>query len=143
MALPFWSWADPGPMGEAVRVVARRMLAGPPPVDLHIKGFAALGAEITRTRDTSPPRSRGWSETPSIRPPSHTGTVNIMYALRWPPARPASSMTPAIRVVDLANLNRPARASPAPERDHDRRGVERLHPVEYSVMGDRLEAGTI
>lgn len=133
-------------MGKAVVSLPGGCSLGPRPVDLHIKGFAALGAEITEDQGyitACAPRLIG--DTIYFDRPSHTGTENIMYG-----AALASGTTRIINaacdpeVVDLAQfLNKAgARISGAGTPTMTIEGVERLHSVEYSVMGDRLEAGT-
>ena len=133
-------------MGEAVVSLPGGCSLGPRPVDLHIKGFAALGAEITEDQGYITARApRLVGNTIYFDRPSHTGTENIMYG-----AALASGTTRIINaacdpeVVDLAQfLNKAgARISGAGTPTMTVEGVERLHPVEYSVMGDRLEAGT-
>jgi UDP-N-acetylglucosamine 1-carboxyvinyltransferase len=133
-------------MGEAVVSLPGGCSLGPRPVDLHIKGFAALGAEITEDQGYITARApRLTGNTLYFDRPSHTGTENVMYG-----AALASGTTRIINaacdpeVVDLARfLNQAgARISGAGTPTMTIEGVDRLYPVEYSVMGDRLEAGT-
>jgi len=133
-------------MGEAVVSLPGGCSLGPRPVDLHIKGFAALGAEVSEEKGYITARApRLTGNTIYFDRPSHTGTENIMYG-----AALASGTTRIINaacdpeVVDLAQfLNKAgARIAGAGTPTMIIEGVESLSPVEYRVMGDRLEAGT-
>jgi UDP-N-acetylglucosamine 1-carboxyvinyltransferase len=132
--------------GEAVVSLPGGCSLGPRPVNYHIKGFKALGAEIAESKGyitAKAARLRG--NTVFFDRPSHTGTENIMYG-----AVLAKGKTTIINaacdpeVVDLANyLNQAgAKISGAGTPTIVVEGVSSLKAIEYNVMGDRLEAGT-
>jgi UDP-N-acetylglucosamine 1-carboxyvinyltransferase len=119
---------------------------GPRPVDQHIMGFKRLGVNITE--------SQGYIDATAddlvggelfFDRPSHTGTENIMMA-----AALAKGRTTIINaacdpeVVDLANfLNKMgSKIKGAGTTRIEIDGVKRLSGVPYSVMPDRLVAGT-
>jgi UDP-N-acetylglucosamine 1-carboxyvinyltransferase len=120
---------------------------GPRPVDLHIKGLQMLGARFEEKGGyiiASAPRLTG--ATIYFDRPTHTGTENLLSA-----ATVASGKTVIINaaadpeVVDVANfLNAAgARIAGAGTPHIKVTGSKKLRAVEYSVMPDRLEAGTI
>jgi UDP-N-acetylglucosamine 1-carboxyvinyltransferase len=133
-------------MGEAVISLPGGCSLGPRPVNYHIKGFQALGAEISEKQGYIVASAKKLiGNTIYFDKPSHTGTENLIYG-----AVMAKGETHIINaacdpeVVDLAQfLNRAgAKISGAGTPDIVIEGVNRLQAVEYSVMGDRLEAGT-
>ncbi len=119
---------------------------GPRPVNLHLEGFRRLGAQIEEEHGYV--RARAQRLKGGIIPfdrPTHTGTENILMA-----ASLASGKTKIINaatdpeVVDLASfLNQMgAKISGAGTNVIEVEGVSQLEAVDYSPMGDRLEAGT-
>lgn len=133
-------------MGEAVISLPGGCSLGPRPVDYHLKGFTALGAEITEKKGyIIATAKRLIGNTVYFDKPSHTGTENLIYGAVM--ARGTTRMVNAAcdpEVVDLAEyLNKAgAKISGAGTPLIEIEGVSRLQPVEYKVMGDRLEAGT-
>ncbi|MCP4566422.1 MAG: UDP-N-acetylglucosamine 1-carboxyvinyltransferase [FCB group bacterium] len=133
-------------MGEAVISLPGGCSLGPRPVDYHLKGFAALGAVISEKKGNIVASAKKLTgNTINFDRPSHTGTENLIYG-----AVMAKGITRLINaacdpeVVDLAEfLNKAgAKISGAGTPVIEIEGVSQLNPVEYSVMGDRLEAGT-
>ncbi len=119
---------------------------GSRPVDLHIRGLEAMGAEIRvengyiRARAE---RLRGVRLVMDIV--TVTGTENLMMAATL--ADGVTVIENAARepeVVDLANcLNAMgARIRGAGSSTIEIEGVDRLHGVEYRVLPDRIETGT-
>ena len=120
---------------------------GSRPVDLHLKGLQAMGATITiedgYIHATTDGRLRGADiamETVTVG-----GTENLLMAAAL--ADGTTVIRNAARepeVVDLAHcLNAMgAKISGAGQSVVTIEGVERLHGCEYSVMPDRIEAGT-
>ena len=125
-------------------------LIGDRPVDLHLRGIQALGARV---------RVKGGNmliEAPNglvgttvdmrgDSGPTVLGTDNLMMAAVL--ARGTTVIESAARepeVVDLANfLNAMgARVEGAGSRTITVHGVERLHGCDYTVIPDRIEAGT-
>ena len=119
---------------------------GKRPIDLHLKGFEALGAEIIQTA--------GYIEAKADKLtgahiyldfPSVGATQNIMMAAVL--AEGETVMENVARepeIVDLANmLNKMgAKIKGAGTETMRIEGVEKLHGVDYAVVQDRIEAGT-
>lgn len=133
-------------LGEAVISLPGGCSLGPRPVDLHVKGFQALGAEMIEEKGYIVARcKRLKGNSVYFDRPSHTGTENLMYG-----AVMAKGTTRIINaacdpeVVDLAMfLNKAgAKISGAGTPTMIIEGVTKMGAVEFSVMGDRLEAGT-
>jgi len=119
---------------------------GSRPVDLHIKGFEALGAEITRVHGYIHAKSdklKG-AEIP-LGFPSVGATQNLMMAaVKIPGKTVISNAAREPEIVDLGNfLNKMgAKITGLGTPNIEIEGVEELHGVEYSIMPDRIEAGT-
>jgi UDP-N-acetylglucosamine 1-carboxyvinyltransferase len=133
-------------MGEAVISLPGGCSLGPRPVDYHIKGFQALGAEVTEKKGyivAKTQRLKG--DVVYFDRPSHTGTENLIYG-----AVMAKGVTRIINaacdpeVVDLVEFlnSSGARIAGAGTPEITIEGVDQLRATEHSVMGDRLEAGT-
>lgn len=120
---------------------------GTRPVDFHMRGFAALGAEVTiehgYMKAIFPRRARG---TQFYVPRSSVGTtINLMMAATT--ARGTTVLQNAARepeVVDTAvflNLMG-AKVRGAGTDTITIRGVTALHGAQYPIIPDRIEAGT-
>ena len=116
------------------------------PIDLHLKGFRALGAEVIMDHGTVEVRAeklRGakiYLDYPSVG-----ATINILLAATL--AEGQTIIENAARepeIVDLANyLNFAGAQVRGVGTDVIKvEGVERLHGVEHRVIPDRIEAGT-
>ncbi len=136
-----------GRFGEAKISLPGGCSLGPRPVDLHLKGLRCLGVNFAEEGGyiyAQCPKLAGSAV--YFDRPTHTGTENLMTA-----AAVASGKTILINaatdpeVVDVANfLNKAgAKISGAGTPIMQITGVKRLKPVEYQVMPDRLEAGTL
>lgn len=122
---------------------------GDRPVDLHLKGLAALGAEITTDDGQVIARARRLRgaaiNLTGRRGPSVTGTCNVMSAAVL--ADGDTWIEGAARepeVVDLGNFLRTLGAQIyglGTSRMHIR-GVARLHGTRYHIIPDRIEAAT-
>lgn len=119
---------------------------GKRPIDLHLKGFEALGAEIIQTAgyiEAKADKLKGahiYLDFPSVG-----ATQNIMMAAVL--AEGETVMENVARepeIVDLANmLNKMgAKIKGAGTETMRIEGVKKLHGVDYSVVQDRIEAGT-
>jgi UDP-N-acetylglucosamine 1-carboxyvinyltransferase len=116
------------------------------PVDQHIKGLQAMGAELAIEHgyiSVRAKRLRGARLCMDLV--TVTGTENLMMAATL--ARGTTVIENAARepeVIDLANcLNAMgARVTGAGSDVITIEGVERLHGARYSVMPDRIETGT-
>jgi len=119
---------------------------GSRPVDLHIKGLQAMGAEIEiehgyiLARAARLKGARIFMDTVTV-----TGTENLMMAATL--AEGATVLENAARepeVVDLANclIAMGAKIEGVGSDVITIHGVDRLHGADYRVMPDRIEAGT-
>ena len=121
---------------------------GSRPVDLHIRGLEAMGAEITVEGGYIKARApegglRGAHY--SFDTISVTGTENILMAATL--ARGQTVISNAAREPEVVDLAECLIAMGAQIRGHGTdtitiEGVERLHGARYSVMPDRIETGT-
>ncbi len=119
---------------------------GARPIDLHIKGFRALGAEVDIRNGVIIARaehlhgSHIYLDTVSVG-----ATINIMMAAAMAEGRTIiENCAREPHVVDVANfLNSMGANIKGAGTDVIRiRGVQRLHRTEYSIIPDQIEAGT-
>ncbi len=119
---------------------------GERPIDLHLKGFEALGAKVVTTDeyvDITADKLKGahiYLDYPSVG-----ATENIMCAAVLAEGTTTiSGVAKEPEIVALANvLNKMgARVKGAGESTITIRGVKSLHGTEYTVIPDRIEAGT-
>ena len=116
------------------------------PVDLHIKGLQAMGAEIEVANgyiQASASKLHGARICMDLV--SVTGTENLMMAATL--ARGVTVIENAARepeVVDLANclISMGAKISGAGSDTIEIEGVDELHGARHRVMPDRIESGT-
>ena len=121
---------------------------GTRPVDLHLKALKAMGAEISVSNGYIKARSkkgRLQGKTLMFDTVTVTGTENILMAAAL--AEGKTIIKNAARepeVLDLANflIQMGARISGAGTHTIEIEGVEALKGGAYSVMPDRIEAGT-
>ncbi len=133
--------------GQAVVSLPGGCAIGPRPVDLHIKGLEAMGAEINVENGyinaKAPKRLHAADIT--FDTVTVTGTENIMMAATL--AKGTTILRNAARepeVQDLANfLNKlGAKISGVGSDIIEIEGVESLSGGEYKVVADRIETGT-
>jgi UDP-N-acetylglucosamine 1-carboxyvinyltransferase len=132
--------------GEARVSLPGGCAIGERPVDLHIKGLVAMGAE-TRIEQgyvhATAKRLKGariFMETVTV-----TGTENLMMAAAL--AAGETVLENAAREPEVVDLARCLQAMGAKIEGAGTdviriQGVERLHGVDHAVMPDRIEAGT-
>ncbi len=134
-------------MGKAKVSLPGGCVLGARPVDQHLKGFKALGANWTEEHGYIIAESNGLNgNVVCFDRPTHTGTENVMMG-----AALANGKTTLINaacdpeVQDLAGFlnQRGAKISGAGTSTIEITGVKRLKPGEYTVIPDRLEAGTL
>jgi UDP-N-acetylglucosamine 1-carboxyvinyltransferase len=119
---------------------------GARPVDVDIRGFRQMGAELEVTDQEIAAHANGLRGANIYMDyPSHTGTENLLMAAALADGRTTivnASCEPEI--VSLGNmLNRMgARISGLGSPTIVVEGVDRLHGVSESILPDRLEAGT-
>lgn len=136
-----------GKFGEGVVGLPGGCYLGPRPIDLHIKGFEALGAKVTnehgamylRTED-SLQGTRIFMDMVSIG-----ATINVMLAAVK--AEGKTIIENAARepeIIDVATLlnNMGANIRGAGTDIIRIEGVESLHGCRHSIIPDRIEAGT-
>lgn len=120
------------------------------PIDLHLKGLAALGADIQLTSGYVIARCRRLkgADIDLMGPsgPTVTGTCNVMSAATL--AEGCTIIRNAARepeVVDLARFLNSAGANiqGAGTETLEIHGVDSLHSVAHTVIPDRIEAGTL
>ncbi|EMM2392701.1 UDP-N-acetylglucosamine 1-carboxyvinyltransferase [Enterococcus faecalis] len=119
---------------------------GKRPIDLHLKGFQALGAKIIK--------KNGYIEaiadelignTIYLDFPSVGATQNIMMAaVRAKGTTIIENVAREPEIVDLANILNKMGANVIGAGTETMRieGVDKLHAVEHSIVQDRIEAGT-
>ncbi len=118
------------------------------PIDQHIKGFWALGAEVEETSeyvDLKPGESGLHGNTISLDVVSVGATVNIMLAAVLIPGQTIiENAAKEPHIVDLANFlnTMGAKISGAGTDTVKIRGVESLHGSTYAIIPDQIEAGT-
>ena len=119
---------------------------GSRPIDLHIKGFKALGATVTIRNGfiiAEADQLKGshiYLDTVSVG-----ATINIMMAAAMAEGRTIiENCAREPHVVDVANfLNSMGANVKGAGTDVIRiRGVQSLHKTEYSIIPDQIEAGT-
>ncbi|MCL1988918.1 MAG: UDP-N-acetylglucosamine 1-carboxyvinyltransferase [Firmicutes bacterium] len=116
------------------------------PIDLHMKGFEALGAKINIEHGMVTATAEKLTGTNIYLDISSVGaTINIMIAAVY--AEGVTHIENAAKephVVDTANfLNKLGAKIKGAGTDIIRiTGVERLHGGEYSIIPDQIEAGT-
>ena len=118
------------------------------PIDQHIKGFAALGADIDETDDyvdlmPGPNGLKG--NRVSLDVVSVGATVNIMIAATLLPGQTViENAAKEPHIVDLANFlnTMGAHISGAGTDTVKIRGVEKLQGGTYAIIPDQIEAGT-
>ena len=119
---------------------------GARPINLHLAGLERMGADIRLESGyviAKAKRLRGASiylDTPTV-----TGTEHLMMAATL--AKGVTLLENAARepeVIDLANdlIAMGAKIKGAGESAIEIQGVDELRPVDYSVIPDRIEAGT-
>lgn len=118
------------------------------PIDQHIKGFAALGAQVEETEEyvdiqPGPDGLRGARI--SLDVVSVGATINIMLAACLLPGQTIiENAAKEPHIVDLANFlnTMGARITGAGTDTVKIRGVKQLHGGSYAIIPDQIEAGT-
>ncbi len=137
-----------GKFGEAVVGLPGGCYLGPRPIDLHVKGFEALGAEVTnehgamylRTKNKGLRGNRIFMDVVSVG-----ATINVMLAAVK--AKGQTVIENAARepeIIDVATLlnNMGAKVRGAGTDVIRIEGVETLHGCRHFMIPDRIEAGT-
>ena len=134
----FGQAACPPPGGDVI---------GQRPIDVHLAGFAAMGADVRRQGEKFVAEARGGLRGTHIFMdyPSVLGTQNVMLAATL--AKGTTVITNAAaepEIVGLAELlnKMGARIQGAGGHTVEIEGVEALHGARHAVIPDRIEAGT-
>lgn len=120
---------------------------GPRPIDLHLKGLRALGAEITEDRgyiEAKAARLRGTDVFLDF--PSVGATENIMMAAVF--AEGVTVIHNAAKEPEVVELQSFLNAAGADIQGAGTdtvviRGVKKLHDVSFGIIPDRIVAGTL
>lgn len=136
-----------GRYGQAEVSLPGGCAIGSRPVDLHIRGMEALGAKVTVSNGFINARVDGRLKGADIRLDgiTVTGTENIMMAAALAEGTTVIHNAAAEpEVIDLANfINKiGGKISGAGTDTVTIEGVEKLSGGEYTVLPDRIEAGT-
>lgn len=120
---------------------------GSRPIDLHLKGFEAMGAEVHVGNGFVEAQVKGRLKGAKIYldMPSVGATENIMMAAALADGKTVlENCAKEPEIVDLANyLNKMgAKIVGAGTETIRIEGVEKLYGVEHSIIPDRVEAGT-
>ncbi|MEY8427429.1 UDP-N-acetylglucosamine 1-carboxyvinyltransferase [Lachnospiraceae bacterium 46-15] len=119
---------------------------GSRPIDLHLKGFKALGAEVRIQNGSIVAQAERLHGSHIFLDTVSVGaTINIMMAASMAEGRTIiENAAREPHVVDVANfLNSMGANIKGAGTDVIRiRGVEKLHKTEYSIIPDQIEAGT-
>ncbi|MDD3852392.1 MAG: UDP-N-acetylglucosamine 1-carboxyvinyltransferase [Syntrophomonadaceae bacterium] len=135
-----------GRQGEAVVSLPGGCDIGSRPMDLHIKGVQALGADVKLEHGyiyayaKNPGGNRVYLDFPSVG-----ATENIiMMAVRTPGQSVIENAAKEPEIVDLANFlnSMGARIRGAGTDIIKIEGVEELQAGRYAIIPDRIEAGT-
>jgi UDP-N-acetylglucosamine 1-carboxyvinyltransferase len=136
-----------GRFGEAICAPPGGDVIGERPLDVHLGGFAALGAEIARQNEAYHVRARQLNGARIFLDyPSVSGTQNVLLAAVL--ARGHSAIINAAAEPEIASLatmlnEMGARISGAGTSVIEIDGVEALHGVRHRIIPDRIEAGTL
>jgi UDP-N-acetylglucosamine 1-carboxyvinyltransferase len=120
---------------------------GARPIDQHLKGLAAMGAKIELSHGYVTARARRLrGATIVFDLVTVTGTENLMMAAAL--ARGRTTLENAAREPEVEELARVlnkmgAKINGAGTSLITIEGVDELHPIEHSVIPDRIEAGTL
>ena len=118
------------------------------PIDQHLKGFRALGANVEETDEyihLTPGEDGLHGNRISLDIVSVGATVNIIMAACLLPGQTViENAAKEPHIVDLANFlnTMGARISGAGTDTVKIRGVEKLHGGTYAIIPDQIEAGT-
>lgn len=119
---------------------------GSRPIDQHLKGFRALGADVKIVHGAIVARAENLHGSHIFLDVVSVGaTINIMMAASMAPGRTIiENAAREPHVVDVANfLNSMGANIKGAGTDVIRiKGVEKLHRTEYSIIPDQIEAGT-
>jgi UDP-N-acetylglucosamine 1-carboxyvinyltransferase len=134
--------------GRAIVSLPGGCAIGARPIDQHLKGLAAMGAEVALHHgyvEVTVPSRRLRGSDITLDFPTHTGTENLMCAAAL--AKGRSTLTNCAREPEVEELARVlnkmgARIEGAGTSVISIEGVDSLHPIDHAIIPDRVEAGT-
>lgn len=135
-------------LGHAIVALPGGCAIGSRPVEQHIKGFEALGAEIHLENGNIYANAKDGLKGTSIHLdfPSVGATQNIIMAASLAKGKTLiENAAKEPEIVDLANYinEMGGRITGAGTDTITINGVESLHGVEHAIIPDRIEAGTL
>lgn len=133
--------------GEAVVSLPGGCAIGTRPIDLHLEGMKAFGAEITLEDGYVKAKAKKLKGTNFLFEITTVGgTENVMMAATLAEGRTVlENAAKEPEIVDLAEylIKMGAKIKGHGTSVIEIEGVEKLRPAEYTVMADRIEAGTL
>lgn len=135
-------------LGHAIAALPGGCAIGSRPIEQHIKGFEALGAEIHLENGNIYANAKDGLKGTSIHLdfPSVGATQNIIMAASLAKGKTLiENAAKEPEIVDLANYinEMGGRITGAGTDTITINGVESLHGVEHAIIPDRIEAGTL
>lgn len=135
-------------LGHAIVALPGGCAIGSRPIEQHIKGFEALGAEIHLENGNIYANAKDGLKGTSIHLdfPSVGATQNIIMAASLAKGKTLiENAAKEPEIVDLANYinEMGGRITGAGTDTITINGVESLHGVEHAILPDRIEAGTL
>ncbi|MBU5054809.1 UDP-N-acetylglucosamine 1-carboxyvinyltransferase [Staphylococcus aureus] len=135
-------------LGHAIIALPGGCAIGSRPIEQHIKGFEALGAEIHLENGNIYANAKDGLKGTSIHLdfPSVGATQNIIMAASLAKGKTLiENAAKEPEIVDLANYinEMGGRITGAGTDTITINGVESLHGVEHAIIPDRIEAGTL
>ncbi len=135
-------------LGHAIVALPGGCAIGSRPIEQHIKGFEALGAEIHLENGNIYANAKDGLKGTSIHLdfPSVGATQNIIMAASFAKGKTLiENAAKEPEIVDLANYinEMGGRITGAGTDTITINGVESLHGVEHAIIPDRIEAGTL
>ncbi|HCZ1973236.1 TPA: UDP-N-acetylglucosamine 1-carboxyvinyltransferase [Staphylococcus aureus] len=135
-------------LGHAIVALPGGCAIGSRPIEQHIKGFEALGAEIHLENGNIYANAKDGLKGTSIHLdfPSVGATQNIIMAASLAKGKTLiENAAKEPEIVDLANYinEMGGRITGAGTDTITINGVESLHAVEHAIIPDRIEAGTL
>ncbi|HDA1517260.1 TPA: UDP-N-acetylglucosamine 1-carboxyvinyltransferase [Staphylococcus aureus] len=135
-------------LGHAIVALPGGCAIGSRPIEQHIKGFEALGAEIHLENGNIYANAKDGLKGTSIHLdfPSVGATQNIIMAASLAKGKTLiENAAKEPEIVDLANYinEMGGRITGAGTDTITINGVESLHGVEHAIIPDRIEAGTL
>jgi len=134
--------------GRAVVSLPGGCAIGARPIDQHLKGLSAMGADVELRHgyvEVTVPGGRLRGSDIALDFPTHTGTENLMCAAVL--AKGRTTLTNCAREPEIEELARVlnkmgGRIEGAGTSVISIEGVDSLHPIDHAIIPDRIEAGT-